>query len=145
VVKTVLGSGGIGLVLGFALGIVVAGNLSTLTSFTLHEPSNAPKERENSTFLVSDVLERADELDGRSLWLEGRVTGLVFKVSRSGNPYTLFTLEDSTGTLKVYVRGHPDLQDGDSIRVNGTFSRIKRVGKYTFENELEAREIRRID
>ena len=144
VVKTVLGSGGIGLVLGFVLGLIVAGKLSTLTSFTLHEGSKTSKEFEHTSLSISDVLARGDELDGRSLRLEGRVTGLVFKVSRSGNPYTLFSLEDSTGTLKVYARGHPDLQDGDWVRADGTFSRIKRVGKYTFENELEAREIQRI-
>jgi hypothetical protein len=40
----------------------------------------------------------------------------------------------------VFTFGRPALQDGQRVAVRGTFSTTKRVGRYTFHNEIEADE-----
>jgi hypothetical protein len=141
--KTALGSGGIGLVLGFFLGFLAAGKSSWLTSLSVSRIVEGELEPPAPTPLlrVSDILSDGESLHGSMVRVEGRALGVAFKVSGAGNPYALLSVEDRTGRLKVYARGHPSVSEGDSVRVTGVYSHVKKVGKYTFENELEAREI----
>ncbi len=92
---------------------------------------------------IARILLHPENFDGKEVTLKGTVTQLQMRVSARGNPYSLFRLRDRGGSIRVYYRGHPDISDGNTVTVTGIFSKTRKVGKYTFYNEIEAKEIRK--
>ncbi len=78
-------------------------------------------------------------------WINPRVVlfnnGVKLKTSKRGNDYTAFTLS-GRGSLNVYPHGHSQVKEGQTVRVTGVYRKEKRVGKYTFRNEIEATDIK---
>jgi len=94
---------------------------------------------------IKEILNDPDFYHQKVVKVTGKIKNLRLKVSRKGNPYTTFRLMDKTGnSLKVFIWEHQDLKEGDLVEVTGVFKRIKRVGIYTFFNEIEAERIKKI-
>jgi len=94
---------------------------------------------------IGDVLARQDVFDGRDVVLEGKVSAVDPRTSRRGNDYFTFRLSDETGTsLKVFSWGKPAIAPGDRAQISGRFQRERRVGRYSFTNEVEASRIRKL-
>ncbi len=94
---------------------------------------------------IGDILARPDTFDGREVVLEGKASAVDPRTSRHGNDYFTFRLSDETGTsLKVFSWGKPAIAPGDRVQVSGRFQRERRVGRYSFTNELEASRIRKL-
>ncbi len=87
---------------------------------------------------VSGILENRNRCNLKGVEVEGEVSEVDFRTSAAGNNYTTFTLGDDEEELSVFAWGHLTVRDGDEVRVEGTFQKEKRVGRYTFENEIEA-------
>ena len=109
-------------------GIFIACILLIWTSSVLAEPTSP-----------SQILANPTEYDGKHLTVSGTVQHVVAKTSHKGNTYETFDLRDNS-CLKVFTWGHPGLQEGRSLSVSGTFDAVKRVGRYTFLDELDADE-----
>jgi hypothetical protein len=93
---------------------------------------------------IGDVLARPDAFDGRVVVVEGKASAVDPRTSRRGNDYFTFRLSDETGTsLKVFSWGKPAFAPGDRVEVSGRFQRERRVGRYSFTNEVEASQIRK--
>lgn len=90
---------------------------------------------------VAALVGDPDRYDGRVVTVAGVVSGYRERVSRAGNPYTTFRLEEGGGSVAVFAWGHRGLRDGLRVRVTGVFQKVRRVGRYTFYNEIEARRI----
>jgi hypothetical protein len=89
---------------------------------------------------LSVILANPGEYDGKHVTVSGYVRNLAEKTSRKGNPYTTFSLCESQ-CMRVFTFGRPHITEGQKrLTVSGTFSAVKRVGSYTFHNELEADE-----
>jgi len=94
---------------------------------------------------IGDILARPAAFDGRELLLEGKASAIDPRTSRRGNEYFTFRLSDATGaSLKVFSRGKLAIAPGDRVEVRGRFQRERRVGRYTFTNEVEAQHIRKL-
>ncbi len=89
---------------------------------------------------ISALVQHPNQYDGKTVSVTGTVVGYRERVSGRGNPYTTFRLTDG-GAVSVFIWNHQGLRDGIRVRVVGTFSRVRRVGRYTFFNEIEARRI----
>jgi hypothetical protein len=50
-------------------------------------------------------------------------------------------MSESGGSLTIFVWGQTKLKQGQKVKVTGTYRKVKRVGRYTFYNEIEATEI----
>jgi hypothetical protein len=87
---------------------------------------------------VSAILASPAQFDGQSVTVRGMATAVKATVSRRGNPYTTLKLQDGGSAITVYMQGHPSTANGDRVQVTGVFQTIKRVGSYTFYNEIEA-------
>jgi hypothetical protein len=59
-------------------------------------------------------------------------------VSQRGNAYYSFDLQDATGRIRVFSFGQATCPEGREATVEGTFDTVKRVGGYTFYNEVTA-------
>ncbi len=70
--------------------------------------------------------------------LGGAVTNLNQRVSQRGNAYHTFDLQDATGRMRVFSFGQAPCPEGRQAAVDGTFETVKRVGGYTFYNEVTA-------
>jgi len=89
---------------------------------------------------VKAILGDPARYDGQVVSVTGDASEVRATVSRRGNPYTTFRLTDaSSAALTVYSRGHPDVKG--AVRVTGIFQRVKRVGRYTFNNQIDASRI----
>ncbi len=103
--------------------------------------SPQPSKKQSSESLIARILAHPEAYHEQHLRLTGRVEHLRQKFSRRGNPYTLFRLNDGVASLKVYLRGHPPLREGQWVRVEGVFYAVKRVGNLRFYNELTAQHV----
>jgi len=94
---------------------------------------------------IGDILARPDAFDGRDVLLEGKASAVDPRTSRRGNDYFTFRLSDETGaSMKVFSWGKPAIVPGDRVEVRGRFQKERRVGRYTFTNEVEASRIRKL-
>ncbi len=93
---------------------------------------------------VGDILSRPQAFDGQEVVVAGTASAVDPRTSRKGNDYCTFRLLDETGALKVFSWGKPAVLPGDRIEVRGKFQRERRVGRYTFTNEIEASEIHKL-
>jgi exonuclease VII large subunit len=91
---------------------------------------------------VQKILANRDSYDGQEVAVSGTVSKLKLKTSKVGNDYTTFSLmSESGGSLTIFVWGQSKLKQGQKVKVTGTYRKFKRVGRYTFYNEIEATEI----
>ena len=86
----------------------------------------------------TEILTNPDRYDGQAVTIRGTVTNLRETVSRRGNPYYTFDLSDGTRAIKVFSFGKAPCKIGQATTVDGTFEKVKRQGRYTFYNEVEA-------
>jgi hypothetical protein len=113
------------------------------TPITHDNPTQAPPVSKSAS-LIAKLLDDPEGWDGRTIKVPGEVIDLEHRRSRGGNLYSTFSVSDEAGNwLKVFKWGHPRIEDGDQVEVEGVFKREKRVGKYTFYNELEAETVTR--
>src|SRR3972149_10876528 len=88
---------------------------------------------------VSAITGDPHKFDGKEVCVEGSVSELKFKISKKGNPYITFRLNDEKGqSLTVFSYGTIPIASGDKVKVTGKYEVEKRVGKYTFYNEISA-------
>lgn len=88
---------------------------------------------------IAKLLMNPDDWDGERVRIYGEVINLKKRRSRSGNLYSTFYLSDKGGhRVKIFKWGHPKIDNGEHIEVEGVFRKEKRVGKLKFYNELEA-------
>ncbi len=70
--------------------------------------------------------------------VEAKVFLPHFKSSKKGNAYTTFKLENDGQFVNVFSYGTLSINQGDLVRVIGTYQKVKQVGRYTFRNEIDA-------
>jgi hypothetical protein len=92
------------------------------------------------TVTASAILQHPDQYDGKVISVSGTIAAYQERVSAKGNPYTTFRLEDGA-SVSVFAWKHQGLKNGLRVRIMGTFVATKRVGQYTFHNEIEAQQI----
>jgi len=93
---------------------------------------------------VGEILGATDRFDQKSVTLIGTAEEVRPRVSRRGNEYTTFKVVDTTGRINVFSWGILPIKPGDRVEVRGVFQRVKRVGRYTFHNEIEASSVQRV-
>ena len=92
---------------------------------------------------IKEVLSSPDKYDGQEVNIQGKATKIQPRTSKKGNDYMTFTLRDESGKgINIFTFGHPTISDGQKITVTGIFQKVKKVGKYTFYNEIEAKDIK---
>jgi DNA polymerase III alpha subunit len=92
---------------------------------------------------VEKTLANKDSFDGKEVSVSGTVSKLKLKTSKGGNEYTTFSLINGSGvSLNVFVWGHSKIKEGQKVKVIGTYRKDKKVGRYTFYNEIEATEVK---
>ena len=91
---------------------------------------------------VKELLAQPDKWHGRPVVVSGGVAKLEPRTSQRGNAYYTFLLTDGLGSVNVFAYGVPEVKDGDRVQVEGTFLKVKRVGPYTYQNQVDARRIR---
>ena len=87
----------------------------------------------------SQLMASPSSYDGQHVGVTGKVENIVLKTSQRGNDYETFKLCDKV-CVRVFIWGHPKLNEWQSKTVHGTFAAVKHVGSNTFYNEIEADE-----
>jgi hypothetical protein len=86
---------------------------------------------------IAQILAKPSTYDGVHVTVSGTITKLDRKVSDKGNHYvTLWLCSDQC--ILVYGNGTPKITDGQTIKVFGTFSVVRHIGSYTFNNGIYA-------
>lgn len=94
---------------------------------------------------VSAIATDANKFHGEEVCVEGSVSKLKFKTSKRGNPYTTFTISDENGkSLNVFSHGTVSIKERDKVKVTGRYGVEKRVGRYTFYNEIDAKSLEKL-
>ena len=88
----------------------------------------------------SAILSDPDRFDGQPVTIRGTIASLRETVSRRGNPYYTFDLSDGTRAIRVFSFGKAECRSGTAT-VEGTFEKVKQVGRLTFRNEIAATQV----
>jgi hypothetical protein len=87
-----------------------------------------------------EILSNPDRFDHQVVSVEGAVTNLQERVSKAGNAYYTFDLNDGRQAIRVFSFGKASCRAGGAT-VEGVFTKVKQQGRYTFYNEIEARRV----
>lgn len=90
---------------------------------------------------VKDLLSDPARYDGQSVSLAGTLTQLDARVSRRGNAYYTFKLDDGSARVTVFAFGQPPCPSGSRVTVDGAFRRVKQVSGHTFHDQVDARRV----
>ena len=90
-----------------------------------------------SAATIAQILGNPLSYDNQHVDVRGTVEHLQQKVSHRGNPYVTFSL-CSSKCIHIFGFGSPDISDGQSMTVHGTYEAVKHVSGYTFYNEIDA-------
>ena len=90
---------------------------------------------------VKELQAQPDKWHGRAVVVSGSVSRLDARTSQRGNPYYTFVLSHGLASVNVFSYGVPQIRDTSRVQVEGTFLKVERVGKYTFQNQVDARRI----
>jgi len=92
---------------------------------------------------IASIIAEPAKFDGTTITVQGAAASVKETTSRAGNDYTTFQIQDAAGSaVRVFSWGHPDIIDGDRLEVTGVYQQVKRVGRYTFYNEIDAQSIK---
>lgn len=86
----------------------------------------------------SEILASPDLYDGRALVIAGTIGNPRELLSKRGNPYYVFELEDGRRAIRVVSFGNTLCKAGAYATVEGRFRKVKRQGQETVYNEVEA-------
>lgn len=87
---------------------------------------------------VAALLAEPDKFHRKLVQVEGEVDDLKRKTSRAGNAYTTFKLDSESKQITVFSYGHLSISENDKVVVIGKFYKVRRVGRATFTNEIDA-------
>jgi hypothetical protein len=90
-----------------------------------------------SAATIAQILGSPSSYDRQHVDVRGTVEHLEQKVSHRGSPYVTFSL-CSGQCLHVFGFGTPNISDGRTVTVHGTYESVKHVSGYTFYNEIDA-------
>jgi cytochrome c-type biogenesis protein CcmE len=87
---------------------------------------------------IAELLAHPEQYDHQDITVAGKVTNVQLATNRQGQPAYGFLLQDQAGTLKVISLGQLEVREGDFVIVQGTFSRLRQVGRTIIYNEIKA-------
>ena len=85
---------------------------------------------------VQSLYLNASQYHKAEITTQGYVKDYKEKISKKGNPYTVFKLSDGRYYVKVFTFGKLGLAGNEKLKVTGTFYKVKYVGRYKFYNEI---------
>ncbi len=89
---------------------------------------------------MTDLMAHPEVYDQKDVVVIGLVKDVQLVIDQQGEPTFKFLLADAVGTLKVTSR--IQVQNGDQIIVEGTFTRRRQGGRLSVYNEVNALTIR---
>ena len=92
---------------------------------------------------MTDLMAHPQHYDRKEVIVLGQVINVQPATDRQGQPAFQFLLKDGVGILKVLSR--MEVQDGDQIIVEGTFTRRRQSGRLPVYNEVTATSVRALN
>jgi len=89
---------------------------------------------------MADLMAHPEVYDHKTVVVIGSVKDVQLVFDQKGEPTFKFLLADDDGTLKVTSR--VQVQDGDQVIIEGTFTRRRQGGRLTVYNEVNAFTVR---
>ncbi len=89
---------------------------------------------------MTELIAHPQYYDRKEVVVLGTVSKVRPVTDKQGHPAFQFFLTDTSGTLKIVSR--TEVQDGDQVIVEGTFSRRRQSGRLPVYNEVSANLVR---
>jgi hypothetical protein len=92
---------------------------------------------------ICSLVAKPSSFDRQAITFQGTATAVKKTTSRRGNDYTLFKLQGPAGcgSIDVFIWGHPKLNEGDRVRVDGVFETVHHQDRSVFYNQVEATKV----
>lgn len=117
--------------------------LTVLLTGGIFTPIVSPPPAVATTLMeIADLLAHPEQYDRQDVTVTGKVTNVQLATNRQGQPTYGFLLQDQAGTIKVVSLGQLEVREGDYVIVQGTFSRLRQVGRTVIYNEIKALSIK---
>jgi hypothetical protein len=89
---------------------------------------------------MTDLIANPQLYDRKEVVVLGQVSNVQLVTDKQGKPAFQFLLKDGVGTLKVLSR--TQVEDGDQVIVEGTFTRRRQSGRIIVFSEVNATSVR---
>ena len=89
---------------------------------------------------MADLIAHPALYDRKEVVVMGKVTRIESVIDKEGQPAFRFLLEEGVATVRVTSR--TEVQEGEQVIVEGTFSRRRQAGRIKIYNEVNANSVR---
>ncbi|MGH7885468.1 MAG: hypothetical protein ACRENO_07210 [Thermodesulfobacteriota bacterium] len=92
---------------------------------------------------IEEVVSSPDKFDRDIIIVDGVISDIQYRRLPNGKKFTLFKIEDTDeNEIRVYARGFiKEIDEGSTIRLNGRYSKEKRLFLKEHKHVMKARKI----
>ena len=101
-----------------------------------------PSAQATALLEVAELLAHPEQYDHQDVTVTGKIADVQVATTRQGEPAYGFLLQNPAGTIKVISLGRPQVKEGEFVIVEGTFNRLRQVGRSVIYNEIRALSVR---
>lgn len=90
---------------------------------------------------IATMMQNKDTWHQKAITISGKIFGYKEKISRAGNPYTVFLPREDQYLVTIHYKGHLHLANDSWVTVEGVYLKVKHLGNDTFYDEVEAEQV----
>lgn len=93
---------------------------------------------------IKSLLSQSDLFHQQTVSVVGEAAEIKPATGPRNLPFFTFLLKDKDGSVTVVMQGKPEFLEGDQVLVRGIFFKIRRAGRTTVSNRIEATEVQKL-
>jgi len=94
---------------------------------------------------IKDLLENGDRYHQQPVSVVGEAADIATQTGPRNRLFYTFVLKDRNGSVTVIMQGKPELSNGDAVVVHGVFIKLRKAGRTTVVNRIEATMVRSLN
>lgn len=93
---------------------------------------------------IKSLLKHSDQYHQQTVSVTGEAAEIKTVTGPRNLPFYTFLLKDQDASVTVVMQGKPEVFEGDHVLVRGVFFKIRKAGRTTVSNRIEATEVQRL-
>ena len=97
-----------------------------------------------ATQTIKSLLKQSDQYHQQSVSVTGEAAEIKAATGPRNLPFYTFLVKDQEVSVTVVMQGKPEVSEGDQVLVRGVFFKIRKAGRITVSNRIEATEVQKL-
>lgn len=96
------------------------------------------------TQTIKGLLKQNDQYHQQAVSVTGEAAEIKAATGPRNLPFYTFLVKDQEASVTVVMQGKPEVAAGDQVLVRGVFFKIRKAGRITVSNRIEATEVQKL-